>query len=224
MLIEHTGGIIRETQLHDSLVSGKQDPKPWQFKQFYDVAANGVELVWPYAEWDTESQPPEDIQYERLSEHLFAINFPAHVRVQGSCNLFILPHHRAYIALAEGDTSSPFAMTQTIEADWWPGQLRVIFANKKCVFEKGEPFAQAVVVSRRDHIEKQMAQSELEQRENALRYIEAHKDDYITRRMQVEGFASQDNLYERLSYLNKRDELPAQLKKKQGPQPRLKWR
>ena len=208
MLIESQGNVVRYTRLDNEIPKVGTDPQPWQFKQFNDAAAMGVELVWPYPKFVLDhTTPPSEVEVKSLSEKLFSITLPAHVRVQEGYNLMIFPHHRYYV----GDQNVPLPLLQVIEYDWWPKPIEIIFAREQCWFEKDKAFAQAVVVPSREVT-------------SAEKFINEHQEEYITRQSQIGKFATQDNLYERLSHLHRSDELPAQIKPKKRYEPKLRWK
>jgi hypothetical protein len=208
MLIRHSGDIIREIQFDEKLTNVGQNPQPWQFKEFYDAATTGVEFIWPYSNFEYPGSPPGETFVEKLSKDFFGITFQEHIRVMEMCNLFIFPHYSIYIA-GEG----PFPIVQSIEFDWWPGLLRVIFLDKPCLFEKGRPFAQGVVLPRRDYTVKRMSSSETTNIAASNDFARQNADSYITRRAQEDGFELQTNLYERLSQLNQLGQLPPEVKR-----------
>jgi hypothetical protein len=195
MLIQHSGNIIREVRF-DEIKSG-----PWQIKEFYDAATIGIELIWPYPSYNRQAEPPDGVLVESVSKEFFAITFPSHIRIQEGCSLFLYPHYSTYLANGK---KNPLAITQSIEFDWWPGPLCVIFADRKCVFQKDKPFAQGLVIPRRDYTVKGMPHDDIVILDEANQFIENNGDKYITR---------QNNLYARLSQLNKSEQLPEEIKK-----------
>jgi len=217
MLILCNNDLVRELRFHDELIKVGSDPQPWQTKNFYDAAVTGAELLWPYADWNT-TEEPEGFEIEWVSDDLFAVSFPSHVSVMENHNLFIFPHHSSFIALSK-DQPTPFAVPQMIEADWWPGELKVYFLRRDCNFIKREPCAQALPVMRQDCTVSQMPKSEVEHRDNAIEFIREHEDQITTRKV-----GSRTNVYERLSHLKKSGDLPEEIKPKKEPNLRLFWK
>ena len=221
MLIECQGNVVRYTRLDNEIPKVGTDPQPWQFKQFNDAASMGVELVWPYPKFILDqTTPPPEVEVKSLSEKLFSITLPAHVRVQEGHNLMIFPHHRYYV----GDQYVPLPLLQVIEYDWWPKPIEIIFVREQCWFEKDKAFAQAIVVPRREHTLKPMSDKLQTEVTSAEKFINEHQEEYITRQLQTGKFATQDNLYERLTHLHRSNELPAQIKPKKRYEPKLRWK
>jgi len=225
MLIEHQGNVARDTRLHHESSESETDPQPWQFKQFNDAAALGIEFVWPYTSYiPFEDKLPKDVKIKALSDTLFSITLPTHLRVQEGHNLMLFPHHRLYLT-GESDHKIPVPLLQVIEYDWWPQPLEVIFMRRPAIFEKGQPFAQAISIPRRDHTVKVMSRSTVEEIVNAKKFINEHQDEYITREVQAnDDVAPQDNLYQRLSHMHQADELPSAIKPKKTYAPKLRWK
>jgi hypothetical protein len=229
MLIEHKGNIVRSARLADELSEVGSDPQPWQFKQFNDATSLGVEFVWPYEDFDyidaspsSRQKPPDDVIFKQLSSSIFALNLPAHISVQEGYNLVVFPHHRSYFSLS-AFANNPIPLMQQIEADWWPGRIEIMFMGKCCRFEKGQPFAQAVAMHKRDHLVKRMSTITEERIDKANEFLDKHRDEYITRTINIDGFSPQDNLYERLSHLNKSGQLPPEIKPTKTCSPKLSW-
>jgi hypothetical protein len=228
MILEHDGEIVQELRFDERLCEVGSNPQAWQFKEVYDAATLGFEIVWPHEDCvaDDLDELPAEIEYDVMSDDLFAIRFPSHVRVKESYSLFVLPHHTSFFAMSSWSTHEiPIAIPQIIEADWWPGQLRIIFVRRKAKFEKGRPIAQGLIIPRRDISLKEMSKDKKEQLEASWKFVQDNKDQLVTREVEVGNFATQDNLYARLSQLNQSGSLPSQIKvRKNEPSLRLSWR
>jgi len=225
MLLEHEGDIIRELRFDEGLCKVGGNPQAWQFKEVYDAATLGFELIWPYENCKVNKKLDNlSVEHRIMSKDLFAINFPSHIRVKESYNLFIFPHHTSFFAMSSWSTHEvPIAIPQIIEADWWPGTLQVIFVRRKATFEKGLPIAQGLVIPKRDMTLKTMDERTKKEVKQSWEFIQGHKEEYITRQMQVKGFDEQD--YARLSQINQSNKLPPQIKrKKTEPNLRLLWK
>ena len=202
MYIDCSGNVLREIQFDETLAEVGKNPQIWQFKEFYDAATTGVELIWPHDTCKRKSLP----NVEQLSSELFAITFQEHVRVRENCNLLLFPHYSTYLPRHK---NGPFPIIQCVEFDWWPGLLRVIFIERNCTFRKGKPFAQGIVIPRREYTVKN---TKLDEVERAAEHLSTHENDYVTRRIKEDGFTEQNNLYGRLSQMNKSGTLPSELK------------
>ena len=218
MFIQHNGNVLREIQFDESLCEVGRNPQVWQFKEFYDAATIGVELIWPYENYNRK-RDTAPVYIEQLSSELFKVNFPSHLRGKENCSLLLFPHYSTYLPRHK---NTPFPIAQCIEFDWWPGKLNVIFVERNCIFKKGKPFAQGIVIPRKEYAVKKNQLSEVEQ---ASEFLDTHGNEYVTRRLQEDGFAEQNNLYERLSQLNKSGGLPNEIKKASDKDDiRIRWR
>ncbi|RKY76264.1 hypothetical protein DRQ00_09090 [candidate division KSB1 bacterium] len=215
MLIYHDDGLIRELQFDEKLTKVGSDPQLWQLKPFYDAATLGVEFIWPYPNWCTQSSP-KGFQVEWFDD-FYMISFPSHISVKENYNLYIMPHHSSYVG-TKWNVNRPVAVPQIIEADWWPGELKIVFVRNDGEFVRGEPFAQAMAIPRKDCELKTMPAGEQQRREAARAFLRENADQFITRQHQ-----GRDNLYETLSHLKKSDELPEEIQLKKHPKPRLFW-
>jgi len=229
MILEHDGEIVKDLRFDETLCNVSNDPQAWQFKEVYDAATLGFEIVWPYDDWIVTKNSLKfspEVNCQVMSDKLFAIRFPSHVRVKESYNLMIFPHHTCFFAMSSwGTHDTPIAIPQIIEADWWPGHLQVVFVRRKAKFEKGRPIAQGLVIPRRDISLKEMDKDRKEQLKASWEFIQHHKDELITRKVEIDNFATQDNLYARLSQLNSSGLLPPQIKeRKNEPSLRLSWK
>lgn len=225
MLIQQTNQIAREAKLEEN--NADEKPALWEFKQIRDAMVLGVELIWPYKNtyYSKNTEWPDEVEFKNLSADCFSLIFPARISVQEKCSLLIMPYTLAIKEQLKGkpEDSLPVAMNQCIELDWWPGTLEVIFHKAFCCFLKGQPFAQAIVIPRRDYTLKEMPLEEKLAKEKGEVFINKHAEKYITRRMHIDGYSEQTNLYDRLSQMNKDDELPVEIRPKKTPQPRLRW-
>jgi hypothetical protein len=195
----------------------------------YDAATLGFEIIWPYANCTVTKKSlkfPHGTPHRILSKDLFAINFPSHIRVKESYNLMIFPHHTAFFAMSSWSTHNiPIAIPQLVEADWWPGPLQVMFVRRKTTFEKGKPIAQGLVLPKQGVSLKEMSEEDRKRMCDSWSHISCNKDKYATRQVQVDGFSEQDNVYARLSQLNRSGNLPSQIKEKKiEPSLRLSWK
>lgn len=223
MLIEHSGNIIRQIRLNEELTKVGDDPQPWQFKQFNDVTQLGFELVWPYKDFKPFKDITLDsIKLEMLSKDFFAITFNEIVQVKKGYNIFIIPHHTGFTNKVK---NFPIAIPQTIEADWWPGDLNIMFKYSKSIcFKKDKCFAQGLVIPRREYTVAELSNKDKSTIKSYKQFIDDAKDEYITRNIKIDDLATQSNLYERLSNLNAEGKLPHQLQTKQSNNLRLQWR
>ncbi len=215
MLIKHTGEIVREARLEDSLAKtgSGSEPQAWHFKTYNDAANYGIELVWPYEDLTIDPQNGPDFEYyTKLSEHFFGIVFPGYIQVPENHNLFIFQHHTHSVAW-----NMPRPISQMIEYDWWPLSPQVIFEipSEPSAFIQNKPFAQAMAIPRRTYTVKEMTKEERKERELAAQYLEQHREEYVTRKMEHEGYAEQDNAYETLMHKQRASELPQAIKDQQ---------
>ena len=216
MLVQHSGNILREIQFDESLAEVGKNPQIWQFKEFYDAATLGVELIWIYDNYKNRDECP--VIREQLSSELFSLTFDENIKIKEGCNLLLFPHSSCYL-----NKNLPIPIVQCIEFDWYPGKLKVIFVERNCIFKKGKPFAQGIVVPRKEYTVKKLSRNETNDVKVSEEFMVNNKDKYTTRKVVNEGFAEQNNLYGRLSQLNKNGVLPEEIKKKQSDF-RIIWR
>lgn len=215
MIIKHSGEVLRELKLCEELAAAGKEGQPWHFKQFYDAAIHGVELLWPYSFTKIEEFEDQD-WYQRVSEDLFMITFDEYITTKDGHSLFLFPHHKLnFIEL------SPEPLIQNIEYDWFPSKLQVVFKYKECKFEKRQPFAQAIVVPRKEYVIKQMTDKEVGDIKAKEAFLIKNRSKYVIRTIQTE-YGIIDNAYEHLSHLNKSNELPSEIKIKNEELPKLK--
>lgn len=225
MLIKHTGEMVREAQLDSSLAKtgSEHRPQAWHFKTYDDAANYGIELLWPYEDLTIDPKNDPDFEYyTKLSDHFFGVIFPGYIQVPENHNLLIFQHHTHSI-----DLNVPKPISQMIEYDWWPLSPQIIFevSDRKSSFIQNKPFAQAIAVPRRAYTIKQMTKSEKEERSLAAQYLDQHREEYTTRKMEYEGYATQDNVYETLIHKHRASELPKAIKdQKQRPSMQMKWK
>jgi len=209
MLVKYFGQPPRESQY--AIEQGESNPPAWQFKQFEDVANYGVEFIWPHE--DRAMPPYGDLK----STHFFSVKLDSKVISKVNHSLLIIPHYSYYISSAR-----PLPVTQMIETDWWPNDLELLFHVQPCIFKKGEPFAQGVIVPRKEYKVKEVDSKETKKLAAASKYLEQFKDSHVTRITSFDG-NEYDNLYEVLSHLYKQDKLPEEIKPKKKPVVQLKW-
>jgi hypothetical protein len=103
----------------------------------------------------------------------------------------------------------PIAVMQTIETDWYPKEIEIMFSNCEygVRFEKGKPIAQGFCIPRREYTISEMSGDEIKQNKRANKFLEENEDKYVTREQ-----TSKNNLYENISNLALRDQLPDELK------------
>ena len=226
MLIKHTDKMVRAAQFDESLVKLGDSPQPWQFKQFQDATTYGVELLWPYEDTvvsRAKKTRPVLEHYVRLTPNIFGIVFPGFLQVPENHNLLIFPHHTHSIS----EDAPPKPITHMVEFDWWPLSPQVMFEvpKKPKRFHKDKPFAQAIAVPRQEYTVKEMDYAEREQRVSACQYLKEHSDEFCTRKIANDQFADQDNVYERLTQMQRRSELPIEIKDQQRrPKSRMGWK
>lgn len=226
MIIKFTGDVIRENRLSPDVTSAGKELQPWQFKEFYDAATLGVEFIWPFKDFDVSNNKNnvKDIKVEKLSDDFFAITFDSFITTQRGYSLFIFPHHTVYLDIAK-ENKMPLVIPQVIESDWWTRSLRILFVNKQnSVFRRNKPFAQGSLIPQRDYTFKKMSEEDIKRITESNEYLKEHEKDYVTREITKEGYANQNNLYQRLSSLNKRDKLPMNQKMKTTLKPKVIWR
>ncbi len=225
MLIKHTGEIVREARLESDLVKSKSENKPqeWHFKTYDDAANYGIELIWPYEDLTIDPKNDPDFEYyTKLSDKFFGIIFPGYIQVPENHNLLIFQHHTNSVTL-----DSPRPISQMIEYDWWPMSPQVLFEvlDYESSFIQNKPFAQAIAVPRRAYTIKEMTKIEKEEQEQSAKYLDQHREEYSTRKMEYEGYATQDNAYETLIHKHRTSELPKAIKdQKQRPSIQMKWK
>ena len=207
MLVQHSGNILREIQFDESLAEVGKNPQIWQFKEFYDAATLGVEFIWNYDTYKNRDECP--VIREQLSSELFSLTFDENIRVKESCSLLLFPHYSAYLPR---NKNIPNPIVQCIEFDWYPGKLKIIFVERNFIFKKGKPFAQGIVVPRKEYTVKKLSRNETNDIKASEEFMKKNADKYTTRRVVNEGYAEQNNLYGRLSQLNKNGVLPEEIK------------
>lgn len=212
MIIQYDGDIVKKMKFAEKLANDQPKPQIWQFKTFNDAAALGIELTWEYPNYKIgDENIPEGLVINKISDEFVKITFDAYITTSDSYNLFVFPHHLNYIEAIHGN-NLPTPIPQLIETDWWTEKVSIIFLNQSVEFKTHQPFAQAICVPQRDSALKQMEGKEKQRIEQVNAWLNDNKHDYITREVVIDNYCKQDNLYERLSALNKMRELPSQIK------------
>lgn len=167
--------------------------QPWHMKQFTDAATVGVELIYPF---ENAMVPEVSPPFTAVNDLFYMLETEIEISTQKDHNLLILPHYRFY---TDPDWETPIPVATSIETDWWPNRLKILFrlppAGFISVFRKGEPYAQAVVVPRSLLRVEEMSEKDIQRNEEAKIHI--HNAKNLTTRHWVtsNGFI-QDNLYE----------------------------
>lgn len=212
MLIKHKGEGIRQSKLNvDDALSSK--PEPWQFPTFSNAANMGFELFWEYGNtYVDEFGESESDRHKKLSPDFFSLTLDLKIKTPKNQNILIIPHYKLYINENLND-NFPVVSMQTIETDWYPNNIEIIFTINPAgtFFEKGSPIAQGFCIPRREHTIKEMSGDEIKHNKRACKFIEENKNEYITRTEKFESFDGKDNLYEVLSSLALRNKLPKEL-------------
>ena len=184
--------------------------QPWHIAQFADAATAGIELNYSFE--DTSFAKNAPAPFKQISEIFYMLELDPIV-VPENHSLLIVPHYRFY---TDVNWNAPIPVMSSLETDWWPGKLSVIFryAPPGCetVFCNSEPFAQAYVVPRIEIKLAELVGPELNRKEEAKLYIEDNKEKFITREWTTSSGVVQDNLYNVLSNLEKINKLPTEIK------------
>lgn len=217
MLIKYNGEGVKPSKLDDAYVEICKSPKPWQFPTIANAANMGFEIIWEYDDVHVDKQGDCDSdKHKKLSSEFFSLRLDLKIKTQKNYNILIVPHYSLYTCL---NNNNPIAAMQTIETDWYPNNIELIFAINPAgsLFKKGKPIAQGFCIPRREYTTSEMSRNEIKQNEKACKFIEDNKDKYITRTETFDDYADKNNLYENLSNLAIRNSLPEELKEKKPP-------
>jgi hypothetical protein len=173
--------------------------------QFNSFINGSIELIYQHE--DVEFQNKCVDPFTHLTDKFYSIEIPP-ISTARDHNLLILPHYKYY---NDQDWSTPLPVACSWES-WWPFSITVIFryGPKLTKFIKGEPFAQAVVVCPQVVVSK-MSSDEVKEKERVSKFIENNKSKYITRDWTTDSGANQNNLYDVLHFLNKKNNLPEEI-------------
>lgn len=180
--------------------------QPWHDQMFIDAATAGIELVYCGESATIEDKITKP--FVEISDKFYMLETEFSLETPDGYNLFIIPHYRYY-----SDLEAPLPLMYSIEADWYPNKLSVVFRKTgKTIFNDGEPYAQAIVTPRGRYDVVELSKEEKEGKKQAIKYIEGNKDKYLTREWKTSFGVIQDNLYNVLAHLQKKNELPKEIK------------
>jgi hypothetical protein len=177
--------------------------QPWHLQSFIDMAECGVELIFPYDDVSIR----EDIisPFVQIAENYYSLQTETLIVSPDNYNILILPHYRYYT----DPHQTPLPIACAAQGDWYPYNLSVIFRKTNCIFRKNEPYAQVLVIPRKEYLITPLTNTEITDKAKAKEYIETNK--YKTREWKTSFGSIQDNLYNVLRNL---EELPEEIKPK----------
>jgi hypothetical protein len=183
----------------------------WTNKQLADAATGGIELNYAFEDVSFSREAPHP--FIQLSDNFYMLELEPIVITPENTSLLIIPHYRFYTDFC---WNTPIPVMSSIELDWWPGKLSIVFkyppSGYETIFKNGEPFAQAYIIPRIEIKLVELVESDLDRKRNAKLYMEEHKKNLITREWTTPNGVVQDNLYNILSNLEKINKLPKEIK------------
>lgn len=205
MFIKYCGENLSKPELQIPGWAGKATDgncQPWHLKQFTDSATAGVELVYPHEDVAIpEPKPP----FTRISDLWYLLETDLILKTPDQHSVLVLPHYRFY---TDANWETPLPVATMVDTDWWPNRLKVIFKlpppNSVAIFRKGEPYAQLMVVPRNVLRVEEMSERDVARNHDSQIYTHNAKN-LITREWITSTGYVQDNLYEVLSHLERRN-------------------
>jgi len=170
----------------------------WQDRQFEVAASMGIELIYQHENVDICKDNVVS-PFCKESEEYYSLMVEGVISTDKD-NLLIIPHHRYYTDMK---WETPLPVSYCWATAWWPFPLKILFRhNNVAKFRKGEPFAQAVIVTDCNILT--MTEKDKKDKDNIAKEI---NEKCVVRKWTTSSGIEKDNLYNVAYRTNERGEV-----------------
>ncbi len=187
--------------------NGEEDFQPWQSPYYKDACLLGIDLL--FAGEDALLEKPFSSPFVDLGNDLYSLDTDVVVQTPTNCSLLIMPH-MGYFTEPQ---AYPLIVPSVVQADWWLDGIKLLCRFVGPVsFIHNKPIAKLVCIPKQSVIAAEFDNEDIARMAEQKKWRENEGRKYITRDRNINGYQI-DNLYEVLCGLDKRGNMPREIKK-----------